>query len=107
MQQTHFTIQQITGPDAEILLAEDPTATIADVRAPDEYAKEHVSGAISLPVNTIEQEAPSALPDKTCAVIVYCRSGRRAALAAEKLDALGYIRILNLGAMTNWTGPTQ
>jgi len=96
----------ISGDEAEALYASDLPVTIADIRTPDEYAKEHIAPAISLPVNTIEETAPTALPDKNAYIILYSGHGRRSAEAAEKLDTMGYTRLRNLGAITNWTGLT-
>jgi rhodanese-related sulfurtransferase len=43
---------------------------------------------------------------KDQAVIVYCRSGGRAANAAGFLDNNGYKSVYNAGGFTTWTGPT-
>jgi rhodanese-related sulfurtransferase len=39
-------------------------------------------------------------------VIVYCRSGARAANAAAFLDSKGYTNIYNAGGFMTWAGPT-
>lgn len=43
---------------------------------------------------------------KDCAVIIYCRSGGRAAGAANHLSAQGYTKVFNAGGMLTWNGPT-
>jgi len=110
-------IRNITGPEAAILLGEAPCTAVAedrniersyvvDVRDPAEYEERHIAGAILLPLDTIEETAPSALPDKNAIIIVYCHSGHRAPVAAEILEGMGYTRLRVLGAMSNWTGAT-
>jgi len=114
-------IRPITGAEAAIILAATPccdiktddrapveyeTSYVVDVRAPEKYAEKHIAGALSIPLDTIEAAAPAALPDKTAIVIVYCTTGKKSAAAAEKLAAMGYTRLRDLGPMTNWTGPT-
>jgi phage shock protein E len=39
-------------------------------------------------------------------VILYCRSGARAASAAAFLDSNGYTNVYNAGGFMTWTGPT-
>jgi rhodanese-related sulfurtransferase len=46
-------------------------AQLAEVLPPDEYAEDHLPGAISLPLRRIDAEAASIL-DKNRPVIVYC-----------------------------------
>jgi rhodanese-related sulfurtransferase len=43
---------------------------------------------------------------KDRAVVVYCRTGGRAALAANYLASEGYERVYNAGGMMTWNGPT-
>ena len=40
---------------------------------------------------------------KNTEIVVYCRSGRRSAIAAETLISLGYAKIYDLGAVSSWT----
>ena len=46
-------------------------AQLVEVLPAEEYAEEHLPGAISLPLRRIDAEASSVL-DKNRAVIVYC-----------------------------------
>lgn len=43
---------------------------------------------------------------KDMPVIVYCRSGSRAARAAALLSSSGFTRVYDAGGMLSWTGPT-
>lgn len=40
------------------------------------------------------------------AVVVYCHTGARAAMAANYLVSKGYERVYNAGGMMTWNGPT-
>ena len=58
---------------------------LIDVRTAEEFAEDHIAGAINI---TMDEFDPATLPtsnDKE--VILYCRSGRRSGIAGEKLAA--------------------
>lgn len=60
---------------------------------------------LSIPYNQITEPASLAqLPnDKEAKIVLYCRSGRMSAMAAEALVKLGYTNIWNLeGGMVEW-----
>jgi phage shock protein E len=73
---------------------------IIDVRTPAEYGGGHIEGAINIPVERISQDIGKIRgvgPDSR--ILLYCRSGRRSAMAAEALHQQGYRRILDGGAI--------
>lgn len=76
--------------------------TIVDVRRVDEYEAGHIPGAILVPNETILTEAETKLPDKNAVLLIYCRSGRRSAEAAQKLLSLGYSQVYDFGGILNW-----
>lgn len=71
---------------------------IVDVRTKEEFAGGHVANAINIPLDDLG----STTFDKTKTIIVYCKSGRRSALAYEKLTSLG-IKAFDLGAYNSIT----
>ncbi len=72
---------------------------VIDVRTPDEYAQGHVDSALNLPHDNITALIAAAVPDKTTPVILYCRSGRRSAIALESLKGAGYSQVENYGSL--------
>ena len=76
-------------------------AVLLDVRTQAEFDEGHIPGAVCLPSEDITPGLP--LPfDKDAEVLVYCRSGRRSAEAAEKLADMGYANVADFGGIINW-----
>ena len=79
-----------------------------DVREPVEW-EHHIEGAVQVPRGLLEFAADPASPkhkpelDPAGRVIVYCRSGVRAALACATLMDMGYENVANLeGGFGAW-----
>lgn len=87
-------------------LVENPgAALIVDVREPHEYAAGHVPGSTNIPRGLIESKIWSHVGDPADTdmdrpIILQCQSGRRASLAAQSLENLGFTQttavIMNL-----------
>ena len=74
-------------------------AVLLDVRQADEFNAGHIKGAVLVPHDTIIEKVGSVVPDKSTPVYVYCRSGRRSAIAVEAMKKLGYTDLTDLGGM--------
>jgi rhodanese-related sulfurtransferase len=74
------------------------SATLLDVRTPEEYAAGHFENAVNLSLQDIEA---GKLPDsaKTQPLYVYCRSGNRSAQATTLLMNAGYTVVTDLGGL--------
>lgn len=96
------TYQKIDAEAAKKLMDEDASIVVVDVRRPDEYAEGHVPGAINIPNEDIGETRPAALPDLGAPLIVYCRTGVRSKAAADKLAAMGYASVLDMGGIVDW-----
>lgn len=88
-----------------LLAAPDSKALLLDVRAKDEYDAGHISGAVLMPYDAIKATFTEA--DKNRPIVVYCRSGRRSAIAAETLVAMGYTDVSDFGGIDNWKGSLE
>lgn len=75
---------------------------LLDVRTPQEYAEGHIAGAVNVPYDQLATRLAEVPKDKD--VVLYCRSGRRAGIAADVLAANGYTRLSHLeGDMIAWS----
>ncbi|MCE4613261.1 MAG: rhodanese-like domain-containing protein [Desulfurococcales archaeon] len=68
-------------------------ALIIDVRSPDSYNKEHIKGAISIPLEDLDKRINEIPRDRP--VVVYCgsRECKASYYASRKLAAAGYDNI--------------
>lgn len=58
------------------------SATLVDVREPDEFAAEHIAGAINIPLSKFDPAAVPATPGKT--TILQCAGGKRSGMALDR-----------------------
>ena len=100
-------VESVAPKDASAEVAAGK-AVFLDVREPVEW-EHHIAGALQVPRGILEWVADPASPrhsaelDPARRVIVYCRSGHRAALAAVTLQSLGYANVANLeGGFAAW-----
>jgi phage shock protein E len=91
--------------DQELLArmnASDPPLVL-DVRSPKEYAAGHISGAVNLPYNQVEERVGELGPSRNRQVVVYCEHGPRAYLALGALEDAGFRDLRHLdGDMSGW-----
>lgn len=80
---------------------------LLDVRTREEYDEGHIPGAICIPMDELQERAPSELKDKEQMIYVYCRSGNRSKKAAQKLCNMGYTNITEIGGILDWSGALE
>ncbi len=93
---------KITGKEAKEMMDHNNNYVILDVRTKEEYDSGHIKDAILIPNTDIIEKAEEALPDKSVPILIYCRSGRRSALAASDLVDLGYTEVYDFGGIIDW-----
>lgn len=96
------TYQKISAEEAKIKMDEGGEYILLDVRTEEEFKAGRIDGAILIPVNEIKDRAEEELEDKDALILVYCRSGRRSAAAAEELASLGYTNVCDFGGIISW-----
>lgn len=75
---------------------------ILDVRTDNEFKDGHIKNAQLMPYDAIAAQAEINLPDKDTPILVYCRTGRRSAIAAKELATMGYSQIFDFGGVNTW-----
>lgn len=104
--QQSATFQNVNQDD--FLKKQNEGAVIIDVRTPEEIAAGYIKGAtIFADVHGADFATKINALDKNKTYLVYCRSGRRSATAAQMMVENGFTKVYNLGGGINgWTGET-
>ena len=76
-------------------------ARLVDVRTPAEHRRHRIPGSVNIPLQQLEQRLGELEP-KDAPVVLYCRSGRRSAMAARRLRQAGFTAVYDLGPATAW-----
>jgi rhodanese-related sulfurtransferase len=89
-------LNQLHTVDAQTLKQglDQQSVTLIDVREPGEFAGEHIPGATLV---ALSQFDPRKIPQTDDAqLVLYCRSGNRSAIAAQKLFDAGFESVTHL-----------
>ena len=90
------------------LAAKDPDLVVLDVRTAAEFAAGHVPGARNVSHDELAGKLAELAPLKSKQVVLYCRSGRRTALAEQSLRGAGFTKLLHLeGDWLAWEAEHQ
>lgn len=74
---------------------------LIDVRESGEYASEHISGSISIPLSNFDQNPIANIEGKP--LVICCQSGMRSSRASQKLLENGYDHVMQLkGGLSSW-----
>ena len=86
-------------PAAEAAAALRETDVLIDVREESEYAAGHIPGAVHASRGMLEFKlsANPALQARDLKVLLYCKTSGRAALAAQAMQAMGYLNVRSIG----------
>ena len=93
---------KINQVEAKKIMDSDEDITIVDVRDEEELAEGYIYDSVLIPLDTVREKAEEIIKDKDKTVHVYCRSGRRSAIACRILDSLGYKNVYDFGGIIDW-----
>ena len=108
MEEANAAVPRISPAEAQALM-EKGDAVVIDVRDASEVEQSgKVAGAVHISRGMLEFRADPDSPyrdprfAKDKALILYCASGGRSALAGKMLKDLGYEKVYNLGGFNDW-----
>ena len=78
-------------------------AILVDVRTQDEYNSGYIESSLNIDYLSNGFSENIKKLDKNIPIILYCRSGKRSSMSANKLSKLGFKEIYNLdGGILKW-----
>lgn len=89
-------IPQISVDEVYKAIIKKTDVILLDVRTPGEYSKGKIEGSINIPIDTINDQIFTVIPDKNKKVYVYCLSGSRSEIVVETLQKIGYMNVFNM-----------
>jgi len=92
----------ISSRELHEMIRKGDSFQLVDVRAPGEYQKGHISGAINIPAPDLREEYKKLDPDRTTVLI--CSTGHRSSLGTSLLAQRGFKNVINTaGGMTGYS----
>jgi rhodanese-related sulfurtransferase len=95
----------ITREELAMKIERHDPIVIAEALPERYWRKEHLPGAVALPLDEVDARAERLFPDRTAAVVVYCADVecQNSHIAAERLVELGYadVRVYE-GGKADW-----
>ena len=97
-------VKKIAAADLNSLLEGNNQFALIDVREAGEYNSTHIIDSSLIPRRHLESQMSAAVPVKGCHVVICDDDGRRAGLAAETLERMGYSNVSVLdGGINQWS----
>ena len=96
-------IKEISVTDAEEAIRQ--ADVLLDVREAEEYATGHIPGAVHISRGMLEFALSNhpELSNRDKAIVLYCKTSGRAALAAAALHDMGYLSVKSIsGGIDAW-----
>ena len=99
------TVAPLPAQTLEQQLGSEDAPLVLDVRTEAEYRDGHVPGAVHIPYDELPRRLAEIGNDTSQPIVVYCRTGRRAAVAQKTLVQAGFsdTRVLH-GHWRSWPG---
>lgn len=93
-------VEGMSAEEAKVRLAEKDSPFLLDVRQPEEFASEHIRGAVLIPLGSLPARMGELPKDRE--ILCVCQSGSRSISASRLMAEAGY-RVINLnGGMIAW-----
>jgi rhodanese-related sulfurtransferase len=96
-------VRETTVDEVKARLEHGDRFVLVDVREDNEWAKDHLPGAVHLGKGIIERDIEVKYPDLDMPLVLYCGGGFRSAMAADNLQKMGYTNVISMdGGIRQW-----
>ena len=96
-------VRETTVDEVKARLDRHDQFVLVDVREDNEFAKDHLPGAVHLSKGIIERDIEEKCPDFNAPLVLYCGGGFRSAMAADNLQKMGYTNVISMdGGIRVW-----
>jgi rhodanese-related sulfurtransferase len=103
VQDARSRVRELTVEDVKAKLDRGDRFLLVDVREDEEWAQDHVAGAVHLGKGVIERDIEGRVPDRGAELVLYCGGGFRSALATDALQKMGYTNVWSMdGGIRGW-----
>ena len=105
MERREFTVETITRDELRAKINDGDEFHLVDTSPEADFKKQHLPGAINLPVERIRELDPHLLRNKDDLIVVYCAdsSCQSSDIAARDLMSRGYTRVRRyIGGKRDW-----
>jgi rhodanese-related sulfurtransferase len=94
---------ELVSPEEMLQLQNDNSVQVVDVRTSKEHALEAIPNSQNIDFNSPTFDEEVSKLDKNRPVLLYCKTGRRSADCAKKLENAGFVKIYDLqGGISRW-----
>ena len=95
--------QGALSAEGAVQLINRQRAVVVDIRAPEEFAAGHVTGARNVPLDQLETKLAGTVKNKSLPLLIVCATGARAQRAVAVAKKLGYEQAQALGGgLKSW-----
>lgn len=84
----------LTREEAAQYISVCKPGNLVDVRSGAEYTKQHIDGAVSIPLTKILEKPEMIAEDKSELILLYCDAGYQSRIAANCLREAGFLNVI-------------
>ncbi|MFK8014598.1 MAG: rhodanese-like domain-containing protein [Gammaproteobacteria bacterium] len=96
-------LRNVSVEEVALLIAQNPSVVVLDVRTPGEFAQGHIQGAQNLDFHSADFDERLAALDPDTSYVLTCQSGVRSRRTLKKMKQRGFSDVAHLkSGMAGW-----
>ncbi len=105
MRSAHRMVPEVSPIDLKAMIDNDEDFVLLDIREPDQVQHGEIYNMTTVNITRgyLEFKIEPVVPDSKTPIVVYCCTGKRSILAAQRLKEMGYQNVKSLeGGIQKW-----